>query len=68
MEDSESRIQAHEYSDQAADGSLSPIYGYVGLSGSNNRLEESSATSYYLQDKMDFGKLDITLGYRSEGL
>ena len=27
MEDSESRIQAHEYSDQAADGSLSPIYG-----------------------------------------
>jgi len=66
MEDSESRIQAHEYSDQAADGSLSPIYGYVGLSGSNNRLRESSATSYYLQDKMDFGKLDITLGYRSE--
>jgi Fe(3+) dicitrate transport protein len=51
MEDSESRIQAHEYSDQAADGSLSPIYGYVGLSGSNNRLRESSATSYYLQDK-----------------
>ena len=66
MEDSESRIQAHEYSDQSADGSLSPIYGYVGLSGSNNRLRESSATSYYLQDKMDFGKLDITLGYRSE--
>ena len=66
MEDSESRIQAHEYSDQAADGSLSPLYGYVGLSGSNNRLRESSATSYYLQDKMDFGKLDITLGYRSE--
>jgi Fe(3+) dicitrate transport protein len=66
MEDSESRIQAHEYSDQAADGSLSPIYGYVGLSGSNNRLRESSATSYYLQDKMDFGKLDITVGYRSE--
>ena len=66
MEDSESRIQAHEYSDQAADGSLSPIYGYVGLSGSNNRLRESSATSYYLQDKMDFGKLDVTIGYRSE--
>ena len=66
MEDSESRVQAHEYSDQAADGSLSPIYGYVGLSGSNNRLRESSATSYYLQDKMDFGKLDVTIGYRSE--
>jgi Fe(3+) dicitrate transport protein len=66
MEDSESRIQAHEYSDQAADGSLSALYGYVGLSGSNNRLRESSATSYYLQDTMDFGKLDITLGYRSE--
>ena len=29
MEDSESRIQAHEYSDQGADGSLSPLYGYV---------------------------------------
>ena len=66
MEDSESRIQAHEYADQAADGSLSAVYGYVGLSGSNNRLRESSATSYYLQDTMDFGKLDITVGYRSE--
>ena len=66
MEDSESRIQAHEYSDQAADGSLSALYGYVGLSGSNNRLRESSATSYYFQDTMDFGKLDVTLGYRSE--
>jgi Fe(3+) dicitrate transport protein len=66
MEDSESRIQAHEYADQAADGSLSALYGYVGLSGSNNRLRESSATSYYLQDTMDFGKLYITLGYRSE--
>jgi Fe(3+) dicitrate transport protein len=66
MEDSESRIQAHEYADQAADGTLSAIYGYVGLSGSNNRLRESSATSYYLQDTMDFGKLDVTLGYRSE--
>lgn len=66
MEDSESRIQAHEYADQAADGSLSALYGYVGLSGSNNRLRESSATSYYLQDTMDFGKLDITVGYRSE--
>jgi Fe(3+) dicitrate transport protein len=66
MEDSESRIQAHEYADQAADSSLSAVYGYVGLSGSNNRLRESSATSYYLQDTMDFGKLDITVGYRSE--
>ncbi len=66
MEDSESRVQAHEYADQAADGSLSAIYGYVGLNNSNNRLRESSATSYYLEDKMDFGKLAVTLGYRSE--
>ncbi len=66
MEDSESRVQAHEYADQAADGSLSPLYGYIGLNNSNNRLRESSATSYYLQDTMDFGRLDITLGYRSE--
>ena len=66
MEDSESRVQAHEYADQAADGSLSALYGYVGLNNSNNRLRESSATSYYLEDTMDFGKLDITLGYRSE--
>ena len=66
MEDSESRVQAHEYADQAADGSLSAIYGYDGLNNSNNRLRESSATSYYLQDTMDFGKLAITVGYRSE--
>ena len=66
MEDSESRVQAHEYADQAADGSLSAIYGYDGLNNSNNRLRESSATSYYIEDTMDFGKLAITLGYRSE--
>ena len=66
MEDSESRVQAHEYADQAVDGSLSALYGYIGLNNSNNRLRESSATSYYLQDTMDFGKLDVTLGYRSE--
>ena len=66
MEDSESRVQAHEYADQAADGSLSALYGYIGLNNSNNRLRESSATSYYLQDTMDFGRLDITVGYRSE--
>jgi len=66
MEDSESRVQAHEYADQAADGSLSALYGYVGLNNSNNRLRESSATSYYLQDTMDFGRLDVTVGYRSE--
>ena len=66
MEDSESRVQAHEYADQAADGSLSALYGYVGLSGSNNRLRESSATSYYLEDTMDFGRLALTVGYRSE--
>ena len=66
MEDSESRVQAHEYADQAADGSLSALYGYIGLNNSNNRLRESSATSYYLQDTMDFGRLDVTVGYRSE--
>ena len=66
MEDSESRVQAREYADQAADGSLSPLYGYIGLNNSNNRLRESSATSYYLEDTMDFGKLAVTVGYRSE--
>ena len=66
MEDSESRVQAHEYADQAADGSLSALYGYVGLNNSNNRLRGSSATSYYLEDTMDFGKLAVTVGYRSE--
>ena len=66
MEDSESRVQAYEYADQAADGSLSALYGYVGLGGSNNRLRESSATSYYLEDTIDLGKLALTVGYRSE--
>ena len=66
MEDSESRVQAYEYADQAADGSLSALYGYRGLGGSNNRLRESTATSYYLEDTMDFGRLNLTVGYRSE--
>jgi Fe(3+) dicitrate transport protein len=65
MEDSESRVQAYEYADQSAK-SLSALYGYRGLGGSNNRLRESSATSYYLEDTMDFGKLAVTVGYRSE--
>ena len=63
MEDSESRVQAYEYADQAADGSLSALYGYVGLGGSNNRLRQSAATSYYLEDTMDFGRLNLTVGY-----
>jgi len=42
------------------------LYGYIGLNNSNNRLRESSATSFYLQDTMDFGRLDVTIGYRSE--
>ena len=66
MEDSESRVQAYEYADQSADGSLSALYGYRGLGGSNNRLRESTATSYYLEDTMDFGRLNLTVGYRSE--
>ncbi|MDA9932462.1 TonB-dependent receptor [Gammaproteobacteria bacterium] len=66
MEDSESRVQAYEYADQAADGSLSALYGYVGLGGSNNRLRQSAATSYYLEDTMDFGRLNLTVGYRYE--
>ena len=66
MEDSESRVQAYEYADQAADGSLSALYGYRGLGGSNNRLRESTATSFYLEDTMDFGRLNLTVGYRSE--
>ena len=66
MEDSESRIQAYEYADQAADGSLSDLYGYVGLGGSNNRLRETDATSYFVQDTISMDRLTVTVGYRSE--
>ena len=66
MEDSESRVQAYEYADQAADGSLSALYGYRGLGGSNNRLRETEASSFFVSDTITMGKLSVTLGHRSE--
>ena len=38
----------------------------VGFTGSNNRLRETEATSYFLQDTISMDKLTLTLGYRSE--
>ena len=67
MEDSESRLQHYECFDQSAIGTNSALYTCsTGWSGSNNRLRETDATSFYIQDKITIGKLVLTLGYRSE--
>ena len=67
MEDYESRLQNYECFDQSADGknsALSPCS--TGWTGSNNRLRETDATSYFVQDTITMDKLALTLGYRSE--
>ena len=67
MEDYESRLQNYECFDQSADGknsALSPCS--TGWTGSNNRLRETDATSYFVQDTITMDKLTLTLGYRSE--
>ena len=67
MEDYESRLQNYECFDQSTDGknsALSPCS--TGWTGSNNRLRETDATSYFVQDTITMDKLSLTLGYRSE--
>jgi Fe(3+) dicitrate transport protein len=67
MEDYESRLQNYECFDQSAGGknsALSPCS--TGWTGSNNRLRETDATSYFVQDTITMDKLTLTLGYRSE--
>ena len=67
MEDYESRLQNYECFDQSADGknsALSPCS--TGWTGSNNRLRETDATSYFVQDTITMDKLSLTFGYRSE--
>ena len=67
LEDYESRLQNYECFDQSADGknsALSPCS--TGWTGSNNRLRETDATSYFVQDTITIDKLTLTLGYRSE--
>ena len=67
MEDSESRYQSYECFDQSTTGTNSTLSScgtnYV---GSNNRLRVSEASSYYIEDKITFGKLALTIGHRSE--
>jgi Fe(3+) dicitrate transport protein len=67
MEDYESRLQNYECFDQSVDGknsALSPCS--TGWTGSNNRLRETDATSYFVQDTITMDKLTLTIGYRSE--
>ena len=67
MEDYESRLQNYECFDQSADGKNSALTPCsTGWTGSNNRLRETDATSYFVQDTITMDKLTLTLGYRSE--
>ena len=67
MEDYESRLQNYECFDQSADGKNSVLTPCsTGWTGSNNRLRETDATSYFVQDIITIDKLSLTLGYRSE--
>jgi len=67
MEDSESRLQSYECTDQAVGGSLSALVSCsTGFTGSNNRLRTTTATSWFIQDTITMGALAVTVGYRSE--
>ena len=67
MEDYESRLQNYECFDQSADGKNSVLTPCsTGWTGSNNRLRETDATSYFVQDTITIDKLSLTFGYRSE--
>ena len=67
MEDSESRYQWYECFDQSASGTNSALYACsTGYTGSNNRLRETEASSFFVSDTITMGKLAVTLGHRSE--
>ena len=67
MDDSESRYQDYECFDQSANGTNSALRSCsTGYTGSNNRLRESNATSFYIEDTISLGKLALTVGHRSE--
>ena len=67
MDDSESRYQDYECFDQSASGTNSVLRSCgTGYAGSNNRLRESNATSFYIEDTISLGKLALTVGHRSE--
>ncbi|MDA9112109.1 TonB-dependent receptor [Gammaproteobacteria bacterium] len=67
MEDSESRLQSYECTDQTAGGALSALVSCsTGFTGSNNRLRTTTATSWFMQDTITMGALAVTVGHRSE--
>jgi Fe(3+) dicitrate transport protein len=67
MEDSESRLQSYECTNQSAGGALSALVSCsTGFTGSNNRLRTTEATSWFLQNAITMGDLVVTVGHRSE--
>ena len=67
MKDAESRYQWYECFDQISASKNSALYACgSGYSGANNRLRETVATSFFIQDTLILGKFAITIGHRSE--
>ena len=67
MEDSESRLQSYECTDQGSNGNLSALVSCsTGFTGSNNRLRVTQATAWFVQDTITMGDLAVTVGHRSE--
>ncbi|MDB9995851.1 TonB-dependent receptor [Gammaproteobacteria bacterium] len=67
MKDAESRYQWYECFDQISASKNSALYACgSGYSGANNRLRETVATSFFIQDTLMLGKFAITIGQRSE--
>lgn len=61
------RFQWQDDFTQEANGTISDMD--AGIKGAqDNRIAKTDAIAYYLQDRLDFGKLAITLGIRHEYL
>ena len=67
MEDSESRLQSYECTNQSVGGALSALVSCsTGFTGSNNRYRTTEATSWFIQNSITMGDLVVTVGHRSE--
>ena len=67
MEDSESRLQSYECTNQSVGGALSALVSCsTGFTGSNNRYRTTEATSWFIQNSITMGDLVVNVGHRSE--
>ncbi|MEK9650428.1 MAG: TonB-dependent receptor [Gammaproteobacteria bacterium] len=66
MKDAEDRLQSYESFNQFGDGTYSQPNAAFVPTGADNSKRETKAQSFYVEDKIDFEKLMLSIGFRSE--